>query len=65
MAARFGWSAVRGPAAMSWRELLLALQVIAEESYGSPARRAVYDQAAREEAAAAASIAALDGRPRP
>lgn len=59
VAARFGWAAVRGPSAMSFHELLLALQLIAEESYGGPARARVMDAVAREDAAAEASKAAL------
>lgn len=59
IAARFGWAAVRGPAAMSWREMLLALQLLAEESFGGPARSRVLEAAAREDAAAEAGKAAL------
>lgn len=59
VAARFGWAAVRGPSAMTFRELLLAVQLIAEESYGGPARARVLAQVAREDAAAEASKAAI------
>lgn len=40
---------------MTYAELRLALQLIAEEQVGSPARRAVMAAKAREDAAAEAS----------
>lgn len=44
---------------MTWAEAQLSLQVMAEVSYGSPRRRAVYEAKAAEDAAASAALAAL------
>lgn len=46
---------------MTFREALLSLQVAAERSYGSPMRREAYEAQAREDASAAAAVAALGG----
>ena len=49
---------------MTWYEAQLSLQVISERTVGAPHRRDVYEAKAREDAAAAAAVAALDGPPR-
>lgn len=46
---------------MSFQEAQLSLQVLAELSYGSPERKAMYEAKAREDAAAAAAVAAIGG----
>lgn len=64
VAARFGWAAVRGPDRMSFVEFLLALQLLAEESFGTPGRRAVIAAKEREDAAFDAALAAIrEGAP--
>jgi len=40
VARHFGWSAVAGPDAMTWRDYALARQYLAEEFIGSKVREA-------------------------
>lgn len=49
---------------MTWREALLSLQIAAEERVGSPARRALLQARAEEDAIHAHNIGALSGPPR-
>jgi hypothetical protein len=46
---------------MTWREAAASLQLIAEERYGAPRRAVVYDEKAREDQAADAAKAGLEG----
>lgn len=47
---------------MTWREAQLSLQVDAEVRHGAPRRREAYEAKAREDAAAVAVVAALQGK---
>lgn len=53
VAARFGWAAVAGPSAMGFRDFMLAVQLIAEETVGAPGRLMARQAREREDAAAA------------
>ena len=63
VAARFGWAAVAGPQAMSFRDFMLAVQFIAEETVGAPGRLLAAQARAREDAAAARVVAAASEAP--
>lgn len=65
VAARFGWAAVAGPHAMGFRDFMLAVQLIAEETVGAPMRLVAAQARASEDAAAARAAAAVtEGPPR-
>ena len=52
---------MRGPGPLTWREAQLSLQLLAEQRVGSPARMAVLEAKAAEDAAASAAASAWTG----
>ena len=52
---------MRGPGPLTWREAQLSLQLAAEQRVGAPARQAILQAKAEEDAAAAAAASAWTG----
>ena len=53
---------MRGPGRLTWREAQLSLQLLAEQRIGAPARLALLQAKAEEDAAAAAAASAWAGQ---